>query len=49
MAIFLGDIAYDFFGDKYKSMLKYMQPMTSRICFMATPGNHDTIHHEDAK
>ena len=49
MAIFLGDIAYKLQGDQYISMLKYMQPMTSRICFMATPGNHDTVHHKDAK
>ena len=49
MAIFLGDIAYDFIGDKYDSMLKYMQPITSRICFMAIPGNRDTVHHKDVR
>ena len=45
MVIFLGDIAYDFVGEKYISMLKYMQPITSRVCFMVTPGNHDYTDH----
>ena len=48
MVIFLGDIAYDFVGEKYISMLKYMQPITSRVCFMVTPGNHDYTDHQDA-
>ena len=48
LLIFLGDLAYDFMGEKYVSMLKYMEPITSRISVMVTPGNHDYIYHEDS-
>ena len=48
MVLFLGDLAYDFIGEKYFSMLEYIEPITSRICFMATPGNHDYVYHEDS-
>lgn len=41
LILFLGDIAYDLIGDKYISMLKYIEPLTSRMAFMVTPGNHD--------
>ena len=45
--IFFGDIGYVFIGEKYISMLKYIEPLTSRMAFMTTPGNHDTLN-EDA-
>lgn len=48
LVLFLGDLAYDIIGEKYIAMLKYIQPITSRICFMVTPGNHDYIYHEDS-
>lgn len=47
MVIFTGDIAYDLQGPKYESMLAYLQPVTSRLVFFATPGNHDTLYHAD--
>lgn len=47
MIIFTGDLAYDLQGSKYYSMLKYMQPLTSKITFVAAPGNHDTLYHAD--
>ena len=46
LTIFLGDIAYDFVGEKYFAMLKKIEPLSSRIAFMATPGNHDYLYHE---
>ena len=46
LVIFLGDLAYDFVGEKYFRMLVKMQPLTSRVCFMVTPGNHDYIYHQ---
>lgn len=47
MVLFTGDLAYDLQGPKYYSMLKYLQPLTSQVAFVATPGNHDTLYHED--
>lgn len=40
MMIFGGDLAYDFEGQTYIDMLKYLQPITSQIVTIATPGNH---------
>jgi hypothetical protein len=48
LALFMGDLAYDFRGTKYFSMLRYIQSITSRVAFMVTPGNHDYVYHEDA-
>ena len=45
MIVFLGDIAYDFNREKYKPMLKYIEPITSRIAFMVSPGNHEYVYH----
>ena len=28
-------------------MLKYIEPISSNICFMTTPGNHDYSYHLD--
>lgn len=40
MMIFGGDLAYDFEGQMYIDMLKYLQPITSQIVTIGTPGNH---------
>lgn len=40
MMVFGGDLAYDFEGQMYIDMLKYLQPITSQIVTMGTPGNH---------
>lgn len=47
MMIFTGDLAYDLQGPLYYSMLKHIEVITSRIVFMVTPGNHDTLYHAD--
>ena len=47
MTIFTGDMAYDLKGDKYYNMLKYISTITSKMVFMVTPGNHDTLYHND--
>lgn len=38
--LFGGDLAYDFEGQMYIKMLKYLQPLTSRIVTIVSPGNH---------
>ena len=40
MMIFGGDLAYDFEGQMYIDILKYLQPITSQIVTIGTPGNH---------
>ena len=40
MMVFGGDLAYDFEGQMYIDMLKYLQPITSQIVTIGTPGNH---------
>ena len=47
LILFTGDIAYDLSGDKYYSMLKYIDVITAKIVFMVIPGNHDTQHYGD--
>lgn len=47
LLIFTGDIAYDLQGPKYYSMLKYIEPISSKIAVIAAPGNHDTLYHAD--
>lgn len=47
LLLFLGDLAYDFAGEKYKEMLVYMQAITSIMCFMTSAGNHDNVYHLD--
>lgn len=48
LVLFLGDLAYDLVGEKYRDILIYLQPLLSRVCFMATPGNHDYVYHADS-
>ena len=40
-------MAYDLQGPHYRSMLKLISSFSSRIAFMVTPGNHDTLKHAD--
>ena len=47
MLLFTGDIAYDLQGLHYRSMFKTIEPISSQIVFMVTPGNHDTLKHAD--
>jgi hypothetical protein len=32
----------------YIQMLQYLQPITSSIPIIATPGNHESVYHEDS-
>jgi len=48
LLIFGGDLAYDFEGQMYIDMLKYLQPLTSSIVTIVTPGNHESVYHEDS-
>ena len=47
MLLFTGDMAYDLQGPHYRSMFKTIEPISSRLVFMVTPGNHDTLKHAD--
>lgn len=48
MLVFGGDLAYDFQGQMYIDILKYLQPITSQIVTLGTPGNHESVYHEDS-
>lgn len=43
MMIFGGDLAYDFEGQMYIDTLKYLQPITSQIVTIGTPGNPESV------
>jgi hypothetical protein len=45
MTLFMGDLGYELTDNncqKYKQTLQVLEPFTSIMPFMVTPGNHDT-------
>ena len=47
MVVFTGDMAYDLQGKFYRPMLEMISELSSKMAFMVTPGNHDTLYHAD--
>lgn len=45
--ILLGDLAYDLEGQTYINFFKEIEQISRRIVILFTPGNHETIKHED--
>ena len=45
--LLLGDLAYDLEGSSYVSFFKYLQPFSSQLALLMTPGNHESIKHKD--
>lgn len=47
LMLLLGDLAYDLEGSSYISFFKYLQPFSSQLALLLTPGNHESIKHKD--
>ena len=47
LLLLLGDLAYDLEGQTYVNFLTYLSDFSSRIAILMTPGNHESIRHED--
>lgn len=47
LLLLLGDLAYDLEGQTYVNFLTYLSDFSSQIVMLLTPGNHESIRHED--